>query len=64
MATQAVDKQGKGGVEATAAAARPWHPVVPSRPRDCHLAGTPSSSPLKRLPRGMGVQQNYSLADR
>ena len=34
-----------------------------SRRRDCHFAGVPSTSLLKRLPKAEGVQQNYSLAD-
>ena len=34
-----------------------------SRQRDCHFAGNPASSLLKRLLKGEGVQQNDSLAD-
>ena len=34
-----------------------------SRRRDCHSADTPSSSLLKRLRKGEGVQQNGSLTD-
>ena len=42
---------------------RPCSSSWSSRRRDCHFAGTPSSSLLKRLLKGEGVQQNDTLAD-
>ena len=59
LATPALSRSGPPAGKKT----RTLELVSSSRQRDCHFAGTPSSSLLKGLINESGVQQNDSLAD-